>query len=102
MDAYAGRQDVVDTVSLIAIVDDDRNPVHPPQWFVRTETFACLNPAPSYTEELEVDVGERVAFRYAIGIAGADANRAAEVAESARGVVAEDAVANAPQPQGAA
>jgi hypothetical protein len=85
--AFAGRHDEVDAGSLIAIVDDAANPQHPPQWFVRTEEFACVNPAPFFSEELEVAPAETARFRYAIGIADAGAPQAAEVAAQARAVL---------------
>ncbi|MET0296344.1 MAG: PmoA family protein [Microbacterium sp.] len=85
--AYAGRHDAIDAESVIAIVDDRENPRHPPQWFARSEEFACLNPAPFFSEELEVAPGETVVFRYAVGIADADAAAAAEVASAARDVL---------------
>ena len=37
------------------MVDDTANPQHPPQWFTRSEEFACLNPAPFFSEEVEFD-----------------------------------------------
>lgn len=82
--AFAGRHDEIDAESVIAIVDDRQNPHHPPQWFVRTEEFACLNPAPFFSEELAVAPGETTTFRYAVGIADAPADRAAAVADRAR------------------
>ena len=88
--AFAGRHDVVDAESLIAIVDDRDNPQHPPQWFVRTEEFACVNPAPFFSEELEVPPGGTIRFRYAVGIADAGADRAAEVATHARTVLSDE------------
>ncbi|MDY0908572.1 PmoA family protein [Microbacterium sp. CFBP9034] len=85
--AYAGKHDGVDAESVIAVVDDSANPQHPPQWFVRTEEFACINPAPFFSEELAVAPGETVTFRYAVGIADAAAPRAAEIAALARSVL---------------
>jgi hypothetical protein len=86
--AYAGRHDVIDAESVVAVVDDRENPRHPPQWFVRSEEFACINPAPFFSEELAVSPGETVVFRYAVGVADAAADRAAEVADLARDALA--------------
>ena len=86
--AYAGHNDGVDAESVIAFVDHRDNPHHPPQWFVRTEEFACVNPAPFFSEELDISSGETVTFRYAVGIAHATASRAAETASLARATFA--------------
>jgi len=92
--AFAGRHDVDDASSVIVIVDHRENPHHPPQWFARSEEFAALNPAPFFSEELEVPAGDTVAFRYGVGIADAEAADAASLAEAVRGALAE-AVAGA-------
>lgn len=84
---FEGRHDVVDATSLIVMVDAATNPHHPPQWFARSEEFAALNPAPFFSEEVHVPAGESVAFRYAIGIADADADAAARIAENLRGLL---------------
>src|SRR5690606_35549793 len=48
------------------------NPRHPPQWFARSEMFACLCPAPFFSEELRVEDGRTLSFRYAVVIADGD------------------------------
>ncbi|GIF39577.1 DUF6807 domain-containing protein [Actinoplanes xinjiangensis] len=70
--AFRGRHDGVDRASTVVIVDDTANPHHPPQWFARTEEFACLNPAPFFSAELDLAAGESVTFRYAVVIADGD------------------------------
>lgn len=85
---FAGRHDDVDASSLIVMVDAAENPHHPPQWFARSEEFACLNPAPFFSEEVVVPAGETVAFRYGVGIADADADAAGAVATAVRSVLA--------------
>lgn len=82
--AFAGRHDETDAPSLVLMVDDAANPNHPPQWFARTEEFACLNPAPFFSEELTVEAGSTLQFRYGLGVADADANAAPELADSVR------------------
>jgi hypothetical protein len=67
--AYVGVHDDTTATSTVLMVDDDANPHHPPQWFARTEEFACLNPAPFFSQELEIADGESVRFRYGVGIA---------------------------------
>ncbi|MEV6304461.1 PmoA family protein [Actinoplanes sp. NPDC051861] len=67
--AFRGRHDGTDTASTVVMVDDAGNPHHPPQWFTRSEEFACLNPAPFFSEELDLPDGHRLAFRYAVVIA---------------------------------
>jgi hypothetical protein len=81
---FAGRHDDVDGTSLVLMVDDPSNPHHPPQWFARSEEFACLNPAPFFSEELTIPNGEAVRFRYGVGIADADAEAAQELAVAVR------------------
>jgi hypothetical protein len=86
--AFAGRHDETDAESLVLMADDVTNPNHPPQWFARTEEFACLNPAPFFSEELTVEQGATVRFRYGVGIADADASAAPALAEAVREVLA--------------
>jgi hypothetical protein len=84
---FAGRHDEIDAGALIVMVDDTANPHHPPQWFARSEEFACLNPAPFFSEELVVAEGETVRFRYGVGIADAGVGEAGGLAASVRDVV---------------
>jgi len=86
--AFAGRHDETDAESLVLMVDDTANPNHPPQWFARTEEFACLNPAPFFSEELTIEQGSTVRFRYGVAIADADASAAPALAEAVREVLA--------------
>lgn len=81
---FEGRHDEIDAVSLVVMVDAAENPQHPPQWFVRSEEFACLCPAPFFSEELSVAPGETVRFRYGVGIADADRDRAGALAARVR------------------
>lgn len=85
--AFSGRLDEVDAAAVLAFVDDVENPCHPPQWFVRSEEFACVNPAPFFSEELAVRPGETVRFRYAVGVADGDESVATGVADAARQVL---------------
>ncbi|MGW1271649.1 DUF6807 domain-containing protein [Streptomyces sp. NPDC002491] len=85
---FEGRHDVTAEQSLVLMVDDAANPNHPPQWFARTEEFACLNPAPFFSEELTVAHGATVRFRYGVAVADADASAAPEIAEAVRRILA--------------
>jgi hypothetical protein len=82
--AFAGRHDETDDESLVLMVDHRDNPHHPPQWFARSEEFACLNPAPFFSEELEITDGETVRFAYGVGIADSGADAASDVADGVR------------------
>lgn len=82
--AFAGRHDEDDASSLVLMVDHPDNPHHPPQWFARSEEFACLNPAPFFSEEVTVPAGATARFRYGVGFADADAEAAPELASAVR------------------
>ncbi|MBF8188805.1 PmoA family protein [Nonomuraea sp. K274] len=69
---FRGRHDETGDHSTIVMVDDTANPQHPPQWFARTENFACLCPAPFFSEEVPLPDGETIRFRYAVVIADGD------------------------------
>jgi hypothetical protein len=70
----------------VVIVDGAANPRHPTPWFVRSEEYAGLCPAPFFAEELAVASGASVRFAYDVVIAtgASDATRAAALAASAR------------------
>jgi hypothetical protein len=70
--AFRGRHDETGRASTIVMADDRDNPRHPPQWFARTEAFACLNPAPFFSEELELADGATLRLRYAVLVATGD------------------------------
>ncbi|MGM1029057.1 MAG: PmoA family protein [Actinomycetota bacterium] len=85
---FTGTHDETAEESLLVMLDAAENPHHPPQWFARSEDYACLNPAPFFSKELEVGAGETVRFRYGVGIADAGAERAPGLAASLRAVLA--------------
>ncbi|WP_328468143.1 PmoA family protein [Actinoplanes sp. NBC_00393] len=70
--AFRGRHDGTGGASTVVMIDDTANPQHPPQWFTRSEEFACLNPAPFFSAELALDAHASLAFRYAVVIASGD------------------------------
>ncbi|WP_416904413.1 PmoA family protein [Micromonospora echinospora] len=88
--AFRGRHDETGRSSTVVMVDDVDNPHHPPQWFTRSEEFACLCPAPFFSEELALAVGERVTFRYAVLVASGDHgdDGTAALADQARSTLA--------------
>lgn len=88
--AFRGQHDGTGTASTVVMVDDAANPQHPPQWFVRTAEFACLCPAPFFSEELEVAPGQELAFRYAVVVTAGDHGDAgtAALAELGRAALA--------------
>ncbi|WP_053175669.1 PmoA family protein [Nonomuraea sp. SBT364] len=69
---FRGRHDETGGHSTIVVVDDTANPRHPPQWFARSEDFACLCPAPFFGEELDLPDGGTLRFRYAVVIGDGD------------------------------
>ncbi|WP_395243972.1 PmoA family protein [Agromyces sp. MMS24-K17] len=83
---FTGVHDGSGARSTLVMVDDPGNVQHPPQWFARTEEFACLCPAPFFSEEHEVAPGEDLVIRVAVVVAdgGADPARAAELAALGR------------------
>ena len=74
---FTGQQDGTASHSTLVMVDDTANPAHPPQWFMRSELFAGVNPAPFFSEEVPFGLGQTLQFRYAVVIADgqADADR---------------------------
>ena len=79
---FSGRHDQTGRDSSLVLVDDTANPHHPPQWFIRNEWFAGVNPAPFFSEEVPFGVGETLTFRYAVVIAdgAADPQRGEQLA----------------------
>nr|MDT0657505.1 PmoA family protein [Micromonospora sp. DSM 115978] len=69
---FAGQHDEHGGASTLAFVDDPGNPDHPTRWFVRSEPFACVCPAPFFDTEVPVAPGETLRFRYAVTVADGD------------------------------
>ena len=82
---FTARQDETDTASTIIVADAADNVRHPPEWFVRSEDFAAVCPAPFFSEELPFPAGDTLRLRYAVLIADglSDDNRAATLAAQA-------------------
>ncbi|WP_084078888.1 PmoA family protein [Demequina sp. NBRC 110057] len=66
---FRGRHDGTDRASTVLMVDAPTNVAHPPEWFARTEQFACLCPAPFFSTEREIAPGETLRERYAVVLA---------------------------------
>lgn len=73
--AFAGRHDGNDRSSTLVFVDAPDNPGHPTQWFVRTGIFACVCPAPFFSEEVMAEPDTPLSYRYAVVIADGDRER---------------------------
>jgi hypothetical protein len=63
---FSGKHDGDGGASTLVFVDRKGNQ---PQWFVRSEPFACVCPAPFFSEEVPVGPGETLSYDYAIVIA---------------------------------
>ncbi|GAA4724822.1 PmoA family protein [Phytohabitans rumicis] len=83
--AFRGRHDETETQSTVVMVDDVANPQHPPLWFTRSEEFACICPAPFFSEEVPVPAGSTVRFRYAVVVAAGDHGDEGTVALAEKG-----------------
>lgn len=79
---FSGRHDGSGEASTLVMIDDPGNVQHPPQWFARSEEFACLCPAPFFSEEHVVEPGATLVLRYGVVVAdgASDPDRAARLA----------------------
>lgn len=76
---FVGRHDgyaAGSGASTVLLVDGGANPGGVPRWFVRSEPFAVLCPAPAFSEEVSFGAGETLTFRYAMVVADGDADPA--------------------------
>lgn len=87
---FTGRHDGSGAASTVVMIDDPGNPRHPPQWFARSEEFACLCPAPFFSEEHVIQPGATMSLRYGVVIAdgASDPGRAQRLADAGTAVVA--------------
>ncbi|MHA7984974.1 DUF6807 domain-containing protein [Rathayibacter sp. CAU 1779] len=104
---FSGRHDAVDDSSTVVFVDQTPRQDFDTKWFVRSEPFACINPAPFFDRVRVVDAAETIELRHAVVIAdgasdcdrmAALADAAATATETARGfarrAAAQDAIAD--------
>ncbi len=77
---FTGRHDGGGGASSLVFVGDPDGPAD--RWFVRSEIYACICPAPFFDVEVELPPGEALEFQYAIVVADgpADPDRAARLA----------------------
>ena len=82
--------------STVVMVDSPQNPGHPTEWFVRSEEYACLCPAPFFSAEVELAAGETLTLSYAVVIADGPADRDRAAALAAAGQRGLDAATRSP------
>jgi hypothetical protein len=78
---FTGKHDGDGGASTLVFVDRQGNE---PQWFVRSEPFACVCPAPFFSEVVTVAPGDTLSYDYAVVIADS-AGGLDEVSELAAG-----------------
>jgi hypothetical protein len=78
--AFAGRHDA-DRASTLVFRDAPSNVGHPTMWFVRSEPFACVCPAPFFAAEFMLADGQSLHLRYDVAVANGElpAARCAEL-----------------------
>lgn len=72
--AFVGQHDDSCRHSTVLIADDTTNAQHPPEWFARSEPFACFGPAPFFSAEVTFASGTTMKNRYAVVIADGDSD----------------------------
>ncbi|MGX9899836.1 DUF6807 domain-containing protein [Arthrobacter sp. SA17] len=84
--AFVGQHDGTCNHSTVMMVDDHRNAQHPPEWFTRSEPFACMGPAPFFSEEVLFSSGATLTNRYSFVAANGESidERLADLAEAGR------------------
>jgi hypothetical protein len=70
--AFTGRHDEGGDASTIVFVDAEDNFHHPTPWFVRSNLYACLCPAPFSEEPYVLQDGAELALRYAVVVAAGE------------------------------
>ena len=93
---FTGLHDGTGTASTVVMVDHATNVQHPPQWFARAEDFACLCPAPFFSEEHVVEPGEALVLRYGVVIADGASDPARAERLAMAGAAALDGLLGAP------
>jgi hypothetical protein len=67
----------------VVMTDAPGNPRHPVPWFVRSDDYAGLSPAPFFSDPLDVAAGEKIRFGYTVLIADGSSDRARATALAA-------------------
>jgi len=69
---FTGRHDEHGRSSTVLFVDAPDNPGRQTQWFVRSEPYACICPAPFFSAEVPVAPDATLHLRYAVVVADGD------------------------------
>ncbi|WP_311212245.1 MULTISPECIES: PmoA family protein [unclassified Arthrobacter] len=72
--AFVGQHDDTCRHSTVLIADDSSNAQHPPEWFARSEPFACFGPAPFFSDEVTFTAESTMVNRYAVVVADGDSD----------------------------
>ena len=67
--AYTGRHDGTGRDSTLVFADHQENFSYPSEWFVRTSVYACLCPAPFFSEEYPLRAGQDLTLAYDVIVA---------------------------------
>jgi hypothetical protein len=73
--AFVGQHDDTCRHSTVLMADDTSNAQHPPEWFARSEPFACFGPAPFFSQEVSFPSGDTMVNRYGVVIADGDSDQ---------------------------
>ncbi|MFN3866397.1 MAG: PmoA family protein [Demequina sp.] len=82
---FVGKHDGDNSSSTLVFVDPGDNAGGTPRWFVRSNIFGCVCPAPFFTDEIELAPGETAQFRYAVVVADGESDLARTEALAAAG-----------------
>jgi hypothetical protein len=66
---FTGQHDDHGRFSTVLFVDSPHNSGHPTQWFVRSQPYACVCPAPFFDTETEIADGDALTLRFAVVVA---------------------------------
>ncbi|KQR04254.1 hypothetical protein ASF72_04410 [Arthrobacter sp. Leaf141] len=83
--SFVGQHDETCRYSTLVMVDDPAAGNPQPEWFARSEPFACMGPAPFFSTEVLFAAGATLHFRHAVVIADgqSDAGRIEALAGTA-------------------
>jgi len=89
--SFVGQHDETCRFSTLVMVDDPGSEHPEPEWFARSEPFACMGPAPFFSEEVLFEAGTTLHYRYGVVIADgqSDAQRSEALALAARELLAD-------------
>ncbi|PNI07516.1 hypothetical protein CXX84_15720 [Arthrobacter sp. AFG7.2] len=89
--SFVGQHDETCRFSTVVMVDDPASGHQEPEWFARSEPFACMGPAPFFSEEVLFRPGSTIRFRYGVVIADgtSDEARAEALATAGREALAQ-------------